>query len=284
MCRPTFHGCELQTLLPLLTICWKLAAGLVNLRKLNLNDSWLTPANLAHFSRLTYLSAASSQLDNQALAQLGPAVRLSLHELHLADNPAIDAQGARHLSSLQALTLLDLSGCAINSDGVEALARVSSLAVLEIQNSSCGLDGDALAPLSQLTNLHSLNVSCDDVDSGGALHIGKCTQLQRLTIGYNQIGDEGLLNLLTLARLQNLDLSCNCISSDGAYHLPRAFRCLTSLEIHTNNLGIAGASFVAQMTQLRHLQMHDNPLGAEGVQVLRTLRQLTNLNPLHMPS
>jgi uncharacterized protein (TIGR02996 family) len=162
----------------------------------------------------------------QPLSQLPPLSALSL--LDLSGN-ALGTQGARLLAAstrLAGLTELDLSGNEIGNRGAEALAEspyLAHLGVLRLAANGLGVVGlRALLASPHLSRLHTLELGGNRLGDAGAIelsHSPRLGQLVRLGLRNNRLGDAGaaaLADAPQTGRLWELDLSYNELTRDGA--------------------------------------------------------------------
>jgi Leucine Rich repeat len=117
------------------------SSRLTNLRRLDLNETPLTPAAVKALTRaswapqLTHLDLTNCELTNEAVQLLAGSPSLgNLRSLRLGRNP-FGAPGAEALAAsphLTRLRALDLSGAPVGNDGgVTAIARSATFARLE---------------------------------------------------------------------------------------------------------------------------------------------------------
>lgn len=78
---------------------------------------------------------------------------------------------------------------------------------------------DGLVHLRELTHLHSLYLSGDQVTDSGLSHLKGLTQLEILSLGGTQLTDDGVANLKRLIQLQELVLDGTEITDAGLSHL-----------------------------------------------------------------
>jgi uncharacterized protein (TIGR02996 family) len=123
---------------------------------------------------------------------------------------------ANHLTNLR---VLDLSGCGIEDEGLEALAGASHLGSLTslrlgVHGGNADKDNylseDGIAALTRsryLTNLTQLSVSCNEFGDEGLAHLLKWKHLGNLTeldLSVTGVSDDGLLALTRSRKLDNL--------------------------------------------------------------------------------
>ena len=100
------------------------------------------------------------------------------------------------------------------------------------------------AKIGTLSNVLSLDLSCNKIGDEGAASLAALTQLRSLSLKYNDISSTGAARLATLANLQSLDLQSNYIGDDGIKSLSSLTR-LTSLNIWGNSVSAKGAEYLA---------------------------------------
>ena len=135
-------------------------ASLTKLKSVTLNETNITDADLAHFSkldRLTYielyrcrnvgdagvkafggltslvhLTLSGSKVGDAGLKHLSGLTKME--ELSL-DNTAVTDAGLVHLSAMRELHLLVLDGTAVNGSGLGALTKMPNMSQLQLMNS-----------------------------------------------------------------------------------------------------------------------------------------------------
>jgi internalin A len=163
-------------------------------------------------------------------------------------------------------------------EGVPALAeRIATLTNILSLDLSCNDIGDeGAARLATLTQLKSLSLKYSNISSTGATHLASLVNLEQLDLQSNYIGDDGVRSLKPLTRLTNLNLWGNRLSAKGAECLAQ-FRELTSLILSYNKIEDSGAACLAELTNLTSLDLIGNEIGDEGVSRLAVLAKLKEL-------
>lgn len=81
------------------------------------------------------------------------------------------------------------------------------------------VDDGALAELTQLTTLRSLNLYASNITDAGLTHVANLPSLKHLMIGGLPISDAGLANLSVSRSLREVDLFMTKVTSDGVLEL-----------------------------------------------------------------
>jgi len=120
---------------------------------------------------------------------LGPADGEA--ECRIAGGMRVTDLGLARLSKLEKLQHLDVSGSAITSNGLKALANLRDLRRLSLWNVK-GIDDTAAPYLESLGNLTSLDLSNTAVGDETLARLGKLSGLRRLYVGETKVTQEGL--------------------------------------------------------------------------------------------
>ena len=120
---------------------------------------------------------------------LGPADGEA--ECRIAGGMRVTDLGLARLSKLEKLQHLDVSGSAITSSGLKALANLRDLRRLSLWNVK-GIDDTAAPYLESLGNLTSLDLSNTAVGDETLARLGKLSGLRRLYVGETKVTEEGL--------------------------------------------------------------------------------------------
>ena len=120
---------------------------------------------------------------------LGPADGEA--ECRIAGGTRVTDLGLARLSRLEKLQHLDVSGSAITSNGLKALANLRDLRRLSLWNVK-GIDDTAAPYLEALGNLTSLDLSNTAVGDETLARLGKLSELRRLYVGETKVTPEGL--------------------------------------------------------------------------------------------
>lgn len=174
-----------------------------------------------------------------------------------------------HLSSLEQLKSLDLSGCTFQVEELPVLAALPALTHLNLSN--CGLSTiaglsdsnslthlnlsnnairklDALAPISTLVELDLTNNAVTDLDQLGSL-----VNLETLILNYNAVSS--LKPLAGCVKLSHLEADhCEIKSLSGVEHLPM----LTHLSVDYNQ--ISDVSILSGCLDLIDLSIASNDI------------------------
>jgi Leucine-rich repeat (LRR) protein len=138
----------------------------------------------------------------------------TLRTVVLADS-RVTHRGLESLSALKGLQTLDLSRTSLDSDAMDAVARLSTLKELLLNGCSWLMDKH-LASLSALKNLERLELSSPAITPAGLAQLSQLPALQELTIREcAAIDDEAVEHLASLTQLKKLALSDTELTSRG---------------------------------------------------------------------
>jgi hypothetical protein len=173
------------------------------------------------------------------------------------DTAALTDQGLRAVSSLPALTFLDLTMCRnVTDEGVRAV-------------------------VSTCTALQSLNLTCCTVTDEGVRAVSSCTALQSLNLWYcTKLTDEGVRAVSSLPALQSLSLrGCREVTDVGVRAVSTC-TALTTLNLRgCYELTDAGVRALSSLPALTSLDLRlCNKVTAAGVQALRSTTVAPNLH------
>ena len=233
-----------------------------------------------------------------------PALRHRLRALELREcslGPAGAKELAAPLATLDALTLLCLSGNAFKRKGAAALTPLSALVgLVHLDLSANKLGQEGVPPLATiltpLTRLEHLLLGWNTVRAEGSFMlppiIAQMRGLATLSLAWNGLGISGARRLCgqitCLSALRSLDLSDNDLYDRGLLSLGNALRyfpALTYLALVGNFITEAAAlTFglrLVAVTDLRHLDLRANSLCDTGMSALVTnILILTSLTML----
>jgi len=164
--------------------------GLTGLRGLNLSNSWITDAGIAHvraLGALEELSAGRTKLTDAGLRYLADAKRL--RGLDLRGTRISDA-GLAHLGGLTALETLGLVFTQVTDAGVSHLRGMKNLRALALGGTRISDAG--LAHLGGLTALETLRLEGTEITDAGLAHLQGLTALQELSLTDTKVSDVGL--------------------------------------------------------------------------------------------
>ena len=160
-------------------------------------------------------------------------------------------------------------------------AKVATLSNLHLLDLSCNEIGDeGTESLATLTQLITLSLKYNNISSTGAAHLARLISLQSLDLQSNWIRDDGIQSLSPLVRLTSLNLWGNRLTSTGAGYLT-SFGELTNLVLSYNKIEDAGAECLANLLNLTSLELIDNGIGNEGVSKLAVLDKIASLRLSH---
>jgi hypothetical protein len=176
-----------------------------NLRSLDLADTDLTDAGMAHiakFGKLQRLSIFYCDVTNRGLRHIAQLVDLETLNL---DSRDISDEGLRHLHRLTKLKHLDMFSGRITDTGCGHLSKIKSLETLELCGGSIGDTGCSL--LGNLEKLTSLNLSQNErITNRGAAALAALTKLKALNLSNTRVDGRALCYFSNLYDLQSLSL------------------------------------------------------------------------------
>ena len=221
--------------------------GHTRLTKLDISRDGITSVGMSALApviranKIQHLNISENEIDGScddlalAIADCGETLQ-SLNICCLLTGLFVRGVLNQIMNQMRHLVILDISGNAIGSQGIEHLSE----------------------SLKYCHELVELNVSRTSIDSHGVVLLSeslqRCSRLMKLDISRNNIGTQGMLSLAnTLVKycnnLQELDLSENKITSDGVpaivYVMTNCCR-LKELCLSHNEIGIEGAASLVE--------------------------------------
>ena len=210
---------------------------------LNLFRTKITNNGLSHLSRLKNLylldlppnlpsMISNPQITDDGLIHLKDLI--NLRRLSLYDNELISEKGITHLKRLRHLNYLrtninDKILNVLKSNGqLHALHRAkykgplrpSGLdSVLHFDLSYTPITSESFRYISELKNLHSLNLDSTQVSDEWLKHLKDLERLKYLDLSRTKITDAGLAHLKDLENLYSLNLEKSKIQGDGLKYL-----------------------------------------------------------------
>jgi Leucine-rich repeat (LRR) protein len=302
-------------------------ASLSGLRSLNLANTtfedlrWTTLR--AAVSALTYLNMAETNVNDEQLARVSPFLPSLTHlDLQGCAQVTLDPYSLIYrpnfLSSLKALTRLELSNTDVGDEGIKALAPLTALTHLDLRNSAVSHQGlQSLAPLAaHLTHLVlGGEGEYGDPDLVAVSSLTALTRLEMLYVGEVEgATEEGLRALSSLTGLVHLEMdlvffdnsdaswrSFSSLTAISRLHLvlhffsepvARALTCLPALtyldlgdengnyDRHIPNFLVSNESAraLASLVRLTYLDLSGFQLNDYGVGALGSLTSLTYLD------
>lgn len=243
-----------------------------------------------------------------------------LKRLDLYRNPEIGGDGIIKFSmrtsscskeintsnSFVGLEHLDISECAVGSEGVKALVDCLTTAgterpnQIDLQASSNDFGPEGCIHLANLISNHSRKRSALKKISMKKCCIGNegfgsivesfrfsCEGFCVLDVADNGIGLDGALSLAkslseyetNIKTLQDLNLANNYIGDDGVITLAGSLKqngncgnsTIDTLDLSTTKCGIDGAVAILKCTSLKSVRLFNNNLGSDGFDALRLL-------------
>lgn len=199
--------------------------------------------------------------------------------------------------NLTMLTLLDLQGNRLGSDGTQVIANAppfDSLTHLDLRaNNIRDRGAKALAESPHLKRLRVLDVAQNGMGGPGLSALvtsGNLDGVHALRVGGNFIGVSSVRALTEsphLSGLTSLDLSDACLEEDAARALASSasFARLDRLVLNKNLLGDGGARALAQsphLQRLTELDLRDNRIGKAGAEALAASKLWRRLRKLDL--
>ena len=278
------------------------------LRHLNINANRIDHRSMDNFATTLKRNALleTLQLDHNQIGSKGAvalasvlwrpeAVMPSLKWLSV-QNCSISDEGAKAFAqALQhnsVITRISLGRNQIGPEGATALALMfqnnSKIKEIELSGNSIGDVGIGKLMLALCVNTQVLicHLEMTNLTNDGVASITKMLEhnssVSALKLSQNHIGFTGLIELipgLLNTSLTILDLSSNIIQ-DGIVALEHALsqnKTLTTLDLHNNLIGNAGAKSLAQVilnnTGLKKLVLSNNRFGNAGIESIGNLLQ-----------
>lgn len=183
-----------------------------------------------------------------------------LQTLSIQNISGMDFSVLRQLKNLQEL---NLSGCTISSNSLEAIGALTELRRLHLN--SCALTD--ISALAQLTQLQELDLASNSISDVGVLSL--MLELETVNLSNNPISS--IAGLSTCSKLKSVDLSSCGINSIGSLSDKTQLETLTA----TNNQ-IVDLSPLASCTSLSELDVSNNLI--VDISVLAQLPNLTVFN------
>jgi hypothetical protein len=192
---------------------------------------------LSNATGLTDLNLTYSSVAAAGLRAVSSLIALTSLDLSLCGN--VTAEGLRAVSSLTALTLLSLSCCTnVTSEGLLAVSRHTALTSLNLCYCP-NVTSEVLRAVSGLTALSTLDLSrCENVPGEGLRAVSSLTALTTLNLAYcPNVSSEDLQALRSLTALSTLGLyECDNVTAAAKQALRTAIPNLTILDIMMRTL------------------------------------------------
>jgi uncharacterized protein (TIGR02996 family) len=238
-------------------------ANVAGLRVLNLACTNLTDNGVADlFASRTLPNLRELNVSARGLSDLRPrfdsvaqsSFLQNLSDLSLGKRYLRAAEVRRLLSAAGSLQRLDVAGCGLDADAVEAIAtspQAARLRLLDISRNTAGARGlELVAQSPGLASVTELRAAWGGVRDAGAKALAASPHLVRLTsldLSGNEIGGPGLKALAdapVVSGLRELDLSYNYVGSVGIDALANSARLgqLRMLKLNANRLTAESAA------------------------------------------
>ncbi len=209
-------------------------------------------------------------LDALAVSELSPLPNLkelSLNNLHIGNDEAIELAGRKAISKLK---VLEIEYNRLTNAGFAAILNSPNLSHMQalVANHS-GIDDAALAQLADSAHMKHLNV---------------------LQVNYSRVGDEGVVRLAASPNadhLMELDVAATAMGTEGVRAIAQSAHMGNLRELRLSVRGIA--SEVAQelvnsehMAKLEILDWNSSGMGSEAAVALANSARMSNLKELHL--
>jgi hypothetical protein len=187
---------------------------------------------------------------------------------------ALTDEGVQAVSSLRALTSLDLTGCVkITDEGVRAVSSCSAISSLNL--SYCyQVTAEGMRVVSSLPALTSLILRSSTLTDTGLRAVSCCTALKTLSLwGCSEVTDEGVRAVVSsCTALKTLDLRACIKLTDVGVRALSSLPALTSLRLYwCYNITDEALRAFCNCTALKTLYIWGcHGVTAAGVQALRT--------------
>lgn len=146
---------------------------------------------------------------------------------------------------------------------LDALEPDDLYTVLNLSN----VDDNELLHISQLTELHSLDLRMSRISDAGLVHIQNLTSLVALGLSNTNVGNEGMKYLQGLKELKRLFLSVTQVGDLGLSYL-RELTELEDLNLMNTNVSDAGLNHLKGMRKLERLTLvstHVSEVGSNNI-------------------
>lgn len=166
-----------------------------------------------------------------------------LETVQLEDQERITAKGLRPLEDLPLLRSFAWSGCTVDADLIEYIARVKQLRELYFWDtpltnadmrqiacmnqlerlSICGTNTPVtgLPWIGRLTHLRYLDLSSTPVSDAGMRELSCVQQIEEMDLRGTKVTDEGLLSLSGLSNLHVIDVRATTLTEEGVARFRR---------------------------------------------------------------
>ena len=168
---------------------------------------------------------------------------------------------------------VNLHRCTITAEGLVHLTRLGRLEELIAWESVSDAE---LAPLKELTNLGTLDLSYTEITDAGLVHLKNLTNLRRLDLAGTKVRGDGLANLTRLANLEWLSLINTQASDAGLSHL-KGMPNLKFLSLALTKISDAGVAHLEGLTKLENLILAETNVTDAGLVHLKGLTKLEEL-------
>lgn len=169
---------------------------------------------------------------------------------------SIKGTGLEHLSNLQYLSELDLTGNPLSDVAMEHIGRLSQLKALLLTDT--GVSDAGFKHLRELRQLQVLMLNGTKVSDGALENLRELKSLRILSLARTRVTDQGLTHLKDLRALEQLDLSGTEVSDGGLKHL-HELRNLRTLRLDGTRVTQAGRNQLKALPHFACLEL-DGPV------------------------
>ncbi len=181
---------------------------------------------LASSSKLEEVTLFDVTLSDRGLAALGELENLK--QLRLMSKGVVTETAWAKLTGLKQLTVLSLTGSALDDAGLAELANLTALEQLILLGSR--ITGTGLKPLANLKQLKTLTLANSPFDDDGAEALRGLSAIESLDLSTTKITDRSLDAIATLAKLRMVTLDDTSVTADGLLKL-RDLKQLSSISV-----------------------------------------------------
>lgn len=237
----------------------KSLAGLKKLSSLQLNDTAITDAALAHVGTLTTLT------------------NLDLRGCEVTDDGIPSLSG---LTNLKALRFSGKTGKTdVTDDSMHVIANFPKLKVLALDFLKFAASAEGLSELSNLKEMQELYIGNTLVNDESLKVIAESfPKLKKLRAAASQVADEGLVQIAKMSNLEEVDLSENVQIYDSSLEHIAGMKQLKKLNLWKVPIADDGVEYLAGLTNLEWLNLDQTGLGDDGLAYLSGMAKLTFLH------
>jgi Leucine-rich repeat (LRR) protein len=247
-------------------------AAFTKLRKLDLSATEVGDLGMQPVSRLAALSDLN--LNGTSVGDAGVRLLVGMRELRALSLRNTYVEG--DFDWPPSLERVDLNGSPAGNAAVGRLAKLASLKHLGLSST----DITDAAPLGDLTQIESLDLSATDLTNTGLKSLAGLSALRSLVLRDARFTDAGLESLTPLINLRQLDLARTRLSDKGMTSLGKLTG-LTHLVLDYGEIYDAGFARLAPLTSLEILSLDSTHITDASVILLKKFTKLKSLNLYH---